>query len=115
MLYIIDMKKLSSYLILILLLLGGKSFSADIVYPSSTTFTTTSPTSFFIGNEAPNEKLLINSEPVKLHSTGGFYHPVELNTGENIFNITNSRETKTYKIIRENNINITIKGNVNLF
>lgn len=101
MLYIVDMNKLH-YLVLGLALSITSANAANIVYPKTKSATITSPTTFFIGNEKPKTNLKINGEVVDIHKSGGFYHPVELNFGENIFEITNSTETQIYKIIRPN-------------
>lgn len=105
------MKSIKIYLIIIILLFGIKTFAANIVYPPSNNFSTTSSTSFFIGNENPKKNLSINSEAVKIHPSGGFFHPVDLDLGENIFNIENSTESKIYKIFRKSDSsqNLTYK------
>lgn len=64
-------------------------FSAQIVYPKTSSVTINSPTTFFIGNESPKNELTINGEKVKLHSSGGFYHVVNLTEGNNTFTIDN--------------------------
>lgn len=76
--------------------------AANIVYPKTTTAKINSPVTFFIGNEKPDKKLKINGEEVTVHPSGGFYHVVKLNDGNNVFTIDNgnSSETKTYTIIK---------------
>lgn len=73
---------------------------AEIVYPKAKLVTINSPTTFFVGSETPTKFLKINNEPVTIHNSGGFFHPVELNIGENIFQITNGSKTDIYKITR---------------
>lgn len=75
-------------------------FSAEIVYPKSNNVIINSPETFFIGNESPEKKLKINGEPVSIHTSGGFWHVVKLNYGENSFVIDNGSEVKTYNITR---------------
>lgn len=96
------MNKLGIY-ILAILLTTNISYGANIVYPKTEVATITSPTTFFVGNENPKEILKINNEIVDLHKSGGFYYPVELNYGENIFEITTENETLRYKITRPEN------------
>lgn len=89
----------------ILLLASGffnGAYTAEIVYPKTTNVKINSPVTFFIGNEKPGNKLKINDEEVKLYPSGGFYHAVKLNDGNNIFKIDNGnpRETKVYKIYK---------------
>lgn len=74
--------------------------AAEIVYPKSDNVKINSDKTFFIGNECPDKTLKINGEDVKIHSSGGFLHPVKLETGENIFNIDNGEETQIYTITR---------------
>jgi len=73
---------------------------ADIVYPKGTEVTVDSDCTFFVGNENPELSLTINSEQVNIHSSGGFFHPVRLQPGENVFKIDNGKEVKVYKINR---------------
>ena len=72
----------------------------EIVYPNTEHSTVTSETTYFVGNEKPKSKLKINNEPVKIHKSGGFFFPVNLKYGENIFEIKNKTQIKTYKILR---------------
>lgn len=101
MLYIVVMKKLKWLLFFIALTITSAD-AANIVYPKTEKVTITAPTTFFIGNENPKTDLQINGEKVNIHKSGGFYHPVDLEYGENIFKIKNNTETKTYRIIRPN-------------
>lgn len=94
------MMKLKFILFTVLMLLATKTLAADIVYPKNENVTINSPVTFFIGSEDCTLPLTINSEPVEIHNSGGFYHTVKLNTGENIFKIDNGKETKTYIITR---------------
>ena len=105
MLYIIHMKKLK-LLLLIAIISATSANAANIVYPKTKTATITAPTTFFIGNEKPKTQLKINNEVVNIHKSGGFYHPVDLEFGENIFEVKNSTETQIYKIIRPNIQNV---------
>ena len=82
--------------------------SAEIVYPKSNNVVINSPETFFIGNEKPDKALKINGENVSIHSSGGFWHVVKLDYGENKFVIDNGNDTQTYNITR-NNTNSTIK------
>ncbi len=74
--------------------------AAEIVYPKAEIVTIDSDKTFFIGNECPDKTLKINSEIVDIHTSGGFLHPVKLEIGENIFNIDNGEDIKTYTITR---------------
>ncbi len=87
-------------ILLMLFIFSSQVQCANIVYPKKTEVTINSPHTFFIGNE-PSNKLKINNENVNLYKTGAFKHAVDLNYGENIFNIDNGFETKIYKIYRE--------------
>ena len=86
---------------LALILLVGTAYGAEIVYPKNENVTINSPVTFFIGNEKLDKELYINGEKVKIHPSGGFYHVVKLNTGENVFNIDNKTDiVKVFKIRR---------------
>lgn len=75
-------------------------FGANIVYPKSDNVEINSDTTFFIGSEDPLKILKINSEIVEIHPSGGFYHVVSLNEGENYFTIDNGVEEKVYTIVK---------------
>lgn len=88
-------------IIMAVIMLAGTAYGAEIVYPKSENVTINSPVTFFIGNEKPDKELYINGEKVKIHPSGGFYHVVKLNTGENVFNIDNKTDdAKIFKIRR---------------
>jgi len=91
----------------------GIANAANIVYPKSKNVTINAPSTFFTGNENPANRLTINSEEITLSKNGGFFYPVDLNLGENIFVIDNGKEKKTYKITRnqvpQNNVPKEIK------
>jgi len=72
----------------------------QIIYPKTEDYTTTSDKTFFTGNDAPDAALTINSTPVTIHPSGGFYFPVKLNYGENDFEISNGKDVLRYKITR---------------
>ena len=93
--------KIKLAILLLTLVLGLSANSAEIIYPKSDNVTINSPVTFFVGNENPDNELFINSEKVNIHPSGGFFQPVDLNIGENIFKITNGTDTKTYKITRK--------------
>lgn len=76
------------------------SYCANIIYPKSKVVTINSDTTFFVGNENPNKTLKINNEEVNVHQSGGFFHPVKLDIGQNNFTITNGSKTEIYKIMR---------------
>lgn len=88
---------------IILLLITGNvcAYSAEIVYPKSNNTIINSPRTFFIGSESPYKELKINGQKVDIHSSGGFWHTVDLKEGDNLFNIENGTETKVYKICRQ--------------
>lgn len=90
------------FIITTLLILNNilKSDAAEIIYPRNNEVTINSATTFFIGNENPTKTLKINSETVKIHESGGFYHPINLEYGQNKFEIFDGYTTKTYKITR---------------
>lgn len=94
------MKNWGFLIFLILFFCGMDVRSAQIVYPKSQNVIINSPTTFFIGNESPDANLTVNGEKVKLHKSGGFYHPVDLNVGENIFVIEDEHGRSEYKIFR---------------
>ncbi len=90
-------------IILLLVLLCISTISAQaaqIVYPKSDSVVINSDKTFFIGNECPENTLKINNEQVEIHPSGGFFHPVKLQTGENVFTIDNGEEVIIYKITR---------------
>lgn len=99
------MKRRLTYLLTSLLLFSCSSNAMDIVYPKTNNVEINSDSTFFIGNENPKSALTINSQPVDIHSTGGFLYPVNLNEGENLFVISNGVEEKVYKIIRKKVLN----------
>lgn len=100
------MKRLN--LIIILFFIMGfysKTCALEIVYPKTNNVKISSPVTFFIGNDKPESELKINNEKVKIHPSGGFYHVVKLNAGENTFYIENSKGEKlVYNIFRPNTI-----------
>ncbi len=87
-------------LVLIFALTITTANGAEVVYPKTQKATITADTTFFIGNENPKTKLTINNEKVNVHKSGGFFHPVMLEYGENIFEVSNPNETKIYIITR---------------
>lgn len=82
---------------------------ANIVYPKADRVTINSPETFFIGNENFGTPLKINNEPVDIHESGGFWHTVKLDYGENTFNIDDGKIVKTFRIFRESPLAITDK------
>ena len=106
------MKRMNLSLIFALLLavvaVPTTANSEEIVYPKSNNVVINSAETFFIGNEKPDKALKINGENVSIHSSGGFWHVVKLDYGENKFVIDNGNDTQIYNITR-NNINTTIK------
>ena len=99
---------LISALLLVVVAVPTTANSAEIVYPKSNNVVINSAETFFIGNEKPDKALKINGENVSIHSSGGFWHVVKLDYGENKFVIDNGNDTQIYNITR-NNINTTIK------
>ena len=99
---------LISALLLAVVAVPTPANSAEIVYPKSNNVVINSAETFFIGNEKPDKALKINGENVSIHSSGGFWHVVKLDYGENKFVIDNGNDTQIYNITR-NNINTTIK------
>ncbi|MBR1461179.1 N-acetylmuramoyl-L-alanine amidase [bacterium] len=94
------MKKIILIIGVLGVVLFNRAYALQIVYPGSNNAKINSPLTAFIGNETKTQSLKINGEAVKIHPSGGFKHAVKLKYGENIFNITNGIETKTYKITR---------------
>jgi len=82
-----------------LILLISQAQAFEIVYPKKNVITINADKTFFIGNEKSGH-LKINGDEVKLHSSGGFKHTVELNEGENTFVIDNGKQRQIYKITR---------------
>lgn len=99
---------LISALLLAVVAVPTTANSAEIVYPKSNNVVINSAETFFIGNEKPDKALKINGENVSIHSSGGFWHVVKLDYGENKFVIDNGNDTQIYNITR-NNTNSTIK------
>lgn len=75
--------------------------AANIIYPKENEVTINAPSTFFVGNENPDNQLKINNEIIQLSKNGGFFHPVELNIGENIFTIDDGNSQIIYKILRK--------------
>lgn len=97
---------MNKYLYTLIALLAFSAMNADalqIVYPKTKDVTINSPVTAFIGNELKFGTLKINGSPVKIHSSGGFKHGVELKYGINKFTITNGSEAVTYSITRQYN------------
>lgn len=94
------MKKTALYILGIILFLCNSAHAFEIVYPKSNNTIIDSPVTAFIGNEKVTKNLTINGQCIKLHSTGGFKYPVNLNFGKNIFLIDNGTEKKVYTITR---------------
>ena len=99
---------LISALLLAVVAVPTTANSAEIVYPKSNNVVINSAETFLIGNEKPDKALKINGENVSIHPSGGFWHVVKLDYGENKFVIDNGNDTQIYNITR-NNINTTIK------
>lgn len=99
---------LISALLLAVVAVPTPANSVEIVYPKSNNVVINSAETFFIGNEKPDKALKINGENVSIHSSGGFWHVVKLDYGENKFVIDNGNDTQIYNITR-NNTNSTIK------
>lgn len=95
--------------------LGLQANCAEIVYPKSDNVVINSPETFFIGNETGAKDLKINGEQVDIHPSGGFYHVVKLNFGENIFKIDNGKTVQTYTITRKNSTSIPAKDVTAMF
>lgn len=86
----------------IMFLISAQNFvqAANIIYPNSESTTIDSDITFFIGNEKYGRNLTINSEPVKIHESGGFLHVVKLEPGQNNFKIKDNDSTMIYTIYR---------------
>ena len=84
--------------LIIILLSCPNVLALDVVYPKCEKYTTSSPTSFFIGSADMDKPLIINNENVPVHKSGGFAHFVNLKYGENIFEIKSGNETLKYTI-----------------
>ena len=94
------------YILILILFIGNIALATNIVYPKSDKVTINSPRTFFIGNVKPHSKLSINGENIDIHKSGGFWHTVKLHDGENIFEIENGKERKTYTILKNpSNVN----------
>lgn len=87
--------------LLLINLTSNLVYGANIVYPKSNEVTINASETFFIGSENPDTQLKINHENVEIHPSGGFWHVVNLEIGENIFNIDNGSEIQTYRITRK--------------
>ncbi len=83
-----------------LLIISGKAFALDIVYPSYKAVTIGAPSSFFIGSADTEKPLTINGKTVPVHPSGGFAYVVSLNTGKNTFLIKSGSEELTYTIMK---------------
>ena len=94
------MRKTALYILGIILFLCNSAQAFEIVYPKSNNTIIDSPVTAFIGNEKVTKNLTINGQCIKLHSTGAFKYPVNLNFGKNTFLIDNGIEKKVYTITR---------------
>lgn len=105
------MRQFLLYCIITLYIIFPNSLeAATIIYPQSEISTIDSDVTFFIGNGNPDSGLKINSEQVKIHRSGGFFYPVKLQSGENIFKIEDNENSQIYKIYRpEKSIQATNK------
>ena len=83
-------------LLFILILLGGKCFAFDVVYPKNSTVTINAKSTFFIGSS--KTPLKINGQNVPLHWSGGFAYVVNLNEGTNTFTLQSENEKKIFII-----------------
>lgn len=83
-------------------LFGEISFALDIVYPKKNNIQINSESTFFIGSADPTKKLTINGNEVKVHSSGGFAHVVNLNKDINKFFITSGEQTQLFVINKPN-------------
>lgn len=97
---IFSMRKTALYILGIILFLCNSAQAFEIVYPKSNNTIIDSPVTAFIGNEKVTKNLTINGQCIKLHSTGAFKYPVNLNFGKNTFLIDNGIEKKVYTITR---------------
>lgn len=100
MLYYWYMRRILSVFFLYMITVFVPVYGLEIVYPRSQNVTINSSTTFFIGNDDPQNSLKINDETVNLYRTGGFRHNVKLNYGKNIFIIGNNTEKKKYTVYR---------------
>ena len=75
-------------------------FALDIVYPKQKAVTINSPSTFFVGNSAPEIPLKINGQEIPVHKSGGFAYAVKLNTGKNEFVIEAGEEKQIFNITR---------------
>lgn len=90
------MKKL--ILLLVIFLFYGECFAFDIVYPKRNDVTINAKSTFFIGSS--DKPLKINGQDVKLHSSGGFAHVVQLNNGQNTFILQSDNERQIFVITK---------------
>ncbi len=90
------MKKL--ILLLNLVLFGSNCFAFDIVYPKKNDVTINAKSTFFIGSS--DKPLKINGQDVKLHSSGGFAHVVNLINGKNTFIIQSENKRQIFVITK---------------
>ncbi len=96
------MRDLVLFLVIVFFITNGISTpAAEVIYPKSSNVTINSPTTFFVGNENPENSLFINDIKIDIHPSGGFYFPVDLNIGKNTFKFDNGEEQFEYLITRE--------------
>ena len=79
-------------------LLCQSAYALDVVYPKKQEVTINSPTTFFVGSASSDLK--INNNPVNVHESGGFVYFVNLNEGENIFELKSCDEVQKFVITR---------------
>lgn len=96
--YIFVMKKL--LLLSVLGILCNQVYALDIVYPKSDTAVINSPKSFFIGSADYAKPLYINGKETDVHPSGGFAQQIDLEYGNNTFEITSGEDKLIYTIIR---------------
>ena len=79
---------------------GLKVYALDIVYPTKYNVNINAPSTFFVGNTDPEEKLTINGEKIEVHPSGAFAQKVPLDIGKNVFTIISGCNKKVYNINR---------------
>lgn len=94
------MKKLLYLLPLLVLTQGVYAF--DVVYPKKNIVTINSPTTFFVGSS--DKPLTINEKKVDIHPSGGFAYFVDLNEGQNTFELKTEDEVQKFIITRPKKI-----------
>ena len=87
------------FLIFLCFIFAQAVYALDVVYPKKNEITVNSPTTIFVGSAV--SPLTVNGKDADIHPNGGFAYFVNLDEGENVFELKDEQDVKIYKIIRK--------------